>query len=135
MYYHQQRCANTISPQNPLQINNPTNNGLFTKYRTKKYQFRCYDNIQPPVFLWNIKPKTPYNISSKPLEQFYTSSIIVYFQNPPPILPLGGDTPFCAFGYEIEDFYLTRKKTGRRYLRRIRIVAIVQAYVRIVPHI
>ena len=24
--------------------------------------------------------------------------------------PLGGDTPFYAFGYEIEDFYLTRKK-------------------------
>ena len=30
----------------------------------------------------------------------------------PHILPLGGDTPFYAFGYEIEDFYLTRKKTG-----------------------
>ncbi len=35
------------------------------------------------------------------------------------ILHLGGDTPFYAFGYEIEDFYLTRKKTGRRYVRRV----------------
>ena len=31
------------------------------------------------------------------------------------LIPNGGDTPFYAFGYEIEDFYLTRKKTGRRY--------------------
>ena len=28
----------------------------------------------------------------------------------PHIIPFGGDTPFYAFGYEIEDFYLTRKK-------------------------
>ena len=35
------------------------------------------------------------------------------------ILHIGGDTPFCAFGYEIIDFYLTRKKTVRRYLRRL----------------
>ena len=28
----------------------------------------------------------------------------------PPIFPLCGDTPFCAFGNEIEDFYFTRKK-------------------------
>ena len=33
------------------------------------------------------------------------------------IFVIGGDTPFCAFGYEIIDFYLTRKKTGRRYVR------------------
>ena len=33
--------------------------------------------------------------------------------------PIGGDTPFYAFGYEIKDFYLTRKKTGRRYRRHI----------------
>ena len=33
------------------------------------------------------------------------------FQNFPQIFPLGGDTPFYAFGYEIKDFYLTRKKT------------------------
>ena len=37
----------------------------------------------------------------------------------PPIFPLGGDTPFFAFGYEIKDFYLTRKNTGRRYGRRL----------------
>ena len=28
----------------------------------------------------------------------------------PQIFPLGGDTPFCAFGYEIKYFYLTCKK-------------------------
>ena len=28
----------------------------------------------------------------------------------PPLLLVGGDTPFCAFGNEIKDFYLTRKK-------------------------
>ena len=53
---------------------------------------------------------------TKNLKQFLNSSIIVgfpkYFLS---IFPLGGDTPFCAFGYEIIDFYLTRKKTGRRY--------------------
>ena len=38
---------------------------------------------------------------------------------PLPIFSLCGDTPFYAFGYEIEDFYLTRKKTGRRYVRRV----------------
>ncbi len=26
-----------------------------------------------------------------------------------------GDTPFYAFENEIKDFFLTRKKTGRRY--------------------
>ena len=35
------------------------------------------------------------------------------------LIPNGGDTPFYAFGYEIEDFYLTRKKNGRRYVRRV----------------
>ena len=38
-----------------------------------------------------------------------------------PIIRFGGDTPFYAFGYEIEDFYLTRKKTGRRYVRRMHV--------------
>ena len=37
------------------------------------------------------------------------------------LIPNGGDTPFYAFGYEIEDFYLTRKKTGRRYVRRMHV--------------
>ena len=63
-----------------------TNNADYIKYRTKKY------------------------------EQFLNPYIIVcfpeYFLS---IFVIGGDTPFCAFGYEIIDFYLTRKKTGRRY--------------------
>ena len=70
------------------------------------------------------RTQTFYHIPNSPI-------ILCFPKYSPPILPLGGDTPFCAFGYEIEDFYLTRKKTGRRYLRRVRIVTIVQAYVRI----
>ena len=58
----------------------------------------------------NIEPKT----------NFTTTPIIVCLSKyPPPIFVIGGDTPFCAFGYEIKDFYLTRKKTGRRYGRRV----------------
>ena len=29
----------------------------------------------------------------------------------PPLFSLGGDTPFCTFGYEIINFYLINKKT------------------------
>ena len=46
----------------------------------------------------------------------------------PHILPLGGDTPFYAFGYEIEDFYLTRKKTGRRYGQLLKFVLQFHSY-------
>ena len=52
-----------------------------------------------------------YKISPQKPISFFNQPIIVCFQkSPPPIFPLGGDTPFYAFGYEIEDFYLTRKK-------------------------
>ena len=48
--------------------------------------------------------------------------IIVCLQTFSTPSPLGGDTPFYAFGYEIKDFYLTRKKTGRRYGRLVKFV-------------
>ena len=64
-----------------------------------------------------------------PAAHFWVFWIYVYINNAMPIQylpktfsnisPLGGDTPFCAFGYEIIDFYLTRKKTGRRYGLRL----------------
>ena len=58
-------------------------------------------------------------ISNQKSKHFLNPSIIVgfpeYFLF---IFVIGGDTPFCAFGYEIIDFYLTRKKTGRRYGQR-----------------
>ena len=63
------------------------------------YQQRCANKI--------------YNQNLKPY--FKLTHHYVFAKYTPHILPFGGDTPFYAFGYEIEDFYLTRKKTGRRY--------------------
>ncbi len=54
-----------------------------------------------------------------------TNNVVPIQYHPKNLIPNGGDTPFYAFGYEIEDFYLTRKKTGRRYVRRMRIITIV----------
>ncbi len=56
----------------------------------------------------------------KKSEQFLSSSINVCLSKYSPTRSpfFCGDTPFCAFGYEIIDFYLTRKKTGRRYVLR-----------------
>ena len=74
------------------------------------------------------RTQTFYHIPNSPI-------IVSFPKYPPPILPFGGDTPFCAFGYEIEDFYLTRKKTGRRYVRLVRLATIANVHVHIVPHI
>ena len=104
-------------------IYNPTNNGVYIKYLTKSqiinqphprlyvFQNVTAHYVAPPLFVYKEYVLLPtilitYNISSKPS---------------PSIPPLCGDTPFCAFGYEIIDFYLTRKKTGRRYGRCVRI--------------
>ena len=54
-----------------------------------------------------------------------TNNVVFIKYKTKTLIPIGGDTLFYAFGYEIEDFYLTRKKTGRRYVRRVRIVTIV----------
>ena len=77
---------------NVYEIYNPTNNAVSIK----------------------IETKIPYNLETH-IRKMCLSSHTSY------ILPICGDTPFCAFGNEIKDFYLTRKKTGRRYLRRLRI--------------
>ena len=66
-----------------------------------------YTNNAVPI---KYLPKTQIQFAH-PYSQYNISKIS------PTIFPLGGDTPFCAFGYEIIDFYLTRKKTGRRYGR------------------
>ena len=69
------------------------------------HQQRCVDKIY----------------STKTQTKFHTTHQYVFSKLSPHLFYLGGDTPFYAFGYEIEDFYLTRKKTGRRYSRRVRI--------------
>ena len=91
-------CLLNIFPQNPLPFINISSLCTFPKpvasgrFPTPIFAYMEY--VFPPTTL------ITYNFSPKPS---------------PPIFPFGGDTPFCAFGYEIIDFYLTRKKTGRRY--------------------
>ena len=71
--------------------------------------------------------------SSRPFLCFFEyvllpTTLITYNISPKPspnIFLIGGETPFYAFGHEIEDFYLTRKKTGRRYGRRVCIYTIL----------
>ena len=79
-------------------------------YNIQPHQQRCVNKIS--------RPKTPI-----PISDLYSQCVLSKYL--PPIFPLGGDTPFCAFGYEIKDFYLTRKKTGRRYGRRVCIYTIL----------
>ena len=57
-------------------------------------------------------------INLKPFIIYKSTHYFMFSKFLPSLLPLGGDTPFYAFGNEIKDFFLTRKKTGRRYERR-----------------
>ena len=77
---------------------------------------------------------TSYNISSKPLEQFYTSPIIVSFPKyPPQFSLLAAIHLFISSHDEIKDFCSMDKKTGRRYVRRVRLATIIIVHERIVP--
>ena len=63
---------------------------ILHKKRTGIYRFICYTNLRG-IF------------DEKRLDRVFGAGLFC------------GDTPFYAFGYEIKDFFLIRKKTGRRY--------------------
>ena len=124
MYYYQQRCVYKISNQKIPHVN------IITPIKSSIIYI--HNRIVPPYMTfvvmttynhWGVSKIYFQNIMCNVtrIDKFLNSSIIVgfpkYFLS---IFPLGGDTPFCAFGYEIIDFYLTRKKTGRRYGRQLR---------------
>ena len=68
-------------------------------------------HISRPCNLQPHQQRYANKISNQKSKQFLNPYIIVcfpkYFLF---IFVIGGDTPFCAFGYEIIDFYLIRKK-------------------------
>ena len=97
-----------------------TNNVVFIKYKTKTIIPFIHpyspQTLVPSVTAGTVCPAAIYVVRT-----IYTPTnndvLIKYLTKN--LIPNGGDTPFYAFGYEIEDFYLTRKKTGRRYVRRV----------------
>ena len=77
---------------------------------------------------------TPYNISPKPLKPFSTSSINVCLPKyPPQFSLLAAIHLFISSHDEIKDFCSMDKKTGRRYVRRVRLATIIIVHERIVP--
>ena len=96
--------------------------------------------VAPPIFVffkYVILPTTLclYNIETKTQTIFKSTYHYVFSKYAPHILPLVGDTPFYAFGYEIEDFYLTRKKTGRRYGLRSKFILRYCLYTCVYPYL
>ncbi len=86
--------------------------------RTSLYKsyHRVFDSLNQKARVRAITFAPPY-MTFKPFTSPPTT-MCQYSISPNPN-PIGGDTPFYAFGYKIKDFYLTRKKTGRRYRRHI----------------
>ena len=119
--------AGTVCPAaiyHDYAIYNPTNNAVSKKYRTQNQnkfnaytRFRCYNNIQPTVFLLNIEtpPQTHPQFLAKP------SANSLIFNHPlhrlrgifdekrldeisPTILLIGGDTPFYLISQRNQRF-------------------------------
>ena len=147
LHPHQQRCAYTISPQKPHPslrrytfLSHLTTKSKISVRWIKKLVAATYGvcmfihKLSPPhitpiiiyPFIFATNAYVICNGGSHPAAIYVVRTIYTPTNNVVPIqyltknlIPLCGDTLFYAFGYEIEDFYLTRKKTGRRYVRRV----------------
>ena len=111
-----------------------TNNAVPIKYITKKYHRQIFFTPKKPLIV-RLRNRDVAPGTVCPGAHFCVRKICIYTNNAvlikylpktqiqfahpysqyniskisPTIFPLGGDTPFCAFGYEIKDFYLTQK--------------------------